>query len=86
MRNTHCNGLDKFSFENTFYGDLDLDLGVSVDDILLLRKYLLNDKDFSLLREENADVNDDKKIDVRDLLVLRQYMAWIINKLPHKKV
>ncbi len=76
--------IDLYSFENTFYGDLDLDLGVNVDDIALLRRYLINEKNFILAREENADVNDDKSIDVKDLLILRQYVAWIINKLPHK--
>lgn len=75
---------DRYYFENTFYGDLDLDLGVNVDDIALLRRYLINEKNFVLLREENADVNDDKEIDVIDLLILRKYVAWIINKLPYK--
>ena len=75
---------EKYSFQNTFYGDLDLDLGVGVDDVLLLRRYLVNEKNFALSRKENADVNDDKVIDVRDLLILRQYIAWEINKLPHK--
>lgn len=77
--------VDKYSFENTFYGDLDLDLGINIDDVLLLRRYLVKEKNFALTRKENADVNDDNKIDIKDLLILRKYIAWLINKLPYKQ-
>jgi len=76
--------VEKYPLENTFYGDVDLDMGVTLDDILYLRKYLLKVKNYSLKREENADVNEDKVVDIIDLLILRQYMAWVIDELPHK--
>lgn len=68
------------------YGDVDGNGKISIRDLALLRRYILqwNLSDFVFI-EEAADVNGDKKIDLKDLTVLRRHLlGWIgYESLPY---
>ncbi|MGN0620359.1 MAG: glycosyl hydrolase family 8 [Porcipelethomonas sp.] len=55
-------------------GDIDLDSKVSVSDAVLLSETLLGIKKVSEKQLERADMNEDKTINVFDLILLRRYI------------
>ena len=73
---------DDYWIENPVYGDLNMTFDIDSDDIRRLRKYLVKSDIF--IKEQNADVNCDMQVDVKDYLILRKYFTKEINKLPHK--
>lgn len=73
---------DIYISENVVYGDLNQDLRISPYDLLLFKKYLLNEK--VDIKEENADLNEDGAVDLKDYLILKKYGADLITDLPYK--
>lgn len=53
-------------------GDLNGDSSVTVADAVLLEKFLLNDSEVSEIVSANADLNDDGRTDVFDMVVMRK--------------
>jgi len=56
-------------------GDLNFDNLLTVADLVALQKYLLNNNDFNKSLFYYADMNDDEKVNVFDLILLRQAVA-----------
>lgn len=65
-------------------GDVTGDLEVSIQDVLLFRKYLADSVDDGGLIIANADVTYDDKTDVRDILKIRKYLADIVVSLSKR--
>ena len=61
-------------FEVVIYGDIAGDSGISVVDLLYLKKYLLGDMSLKEPNKKAADVNKDGKVDVVDLLLLKKHI------------
>lgn len=74
---------DIYLDKNIVYGDLNRDLRVSSYDLLLFKKYLLNEN--VDIKEENADLNGDLEIDMKDYLIFKKYTAQLITELPYKE-
>lgn len=74
---------DIYINEYIVYGDLNRDLRVSSYDLLLFKKYLLNEN--VDIKEENADLNGDLEIDMKDYLIFKKYTAQLITELPYKE-
>ncbi len=60
--------------EASLYGDTDGDGAVAAADISLMRKYLIGLNQLDLL-VENSDTHFDGKIDIKDLVGLKKYIA-----------
>ena len=61
-----------YTFEK---GDADGDHEISASDTSLLRRYLLNTCELKAYQQKSADANNDKTIDVRDIVALKQILA-----------
>lgn len=64
----------KKKFEVVIYGDIAADSGISVVDLLYLKKYLLGDIKLNEPNKKASDINKDGKIDVVDLLLLKKHI------------
>lgn len=64
-----------FSWNRTYGGDVDGDYEVTVNDALLMRKYLAKIVDMDALYASRADVNGDGYIDAIDQLRIRKMLA-----------
>lgn len=60
-------------------GDTNNDADVTVADVVVLQKYVLNSDEKTLFSEVNADLNSDSKVDVFDLIALRKQLLKTIN-------
>lgn len=61
----------------TVCGDLDGDESVTVEDLIIMRKYvagIIGDSDFNY---EAADMDGDKTVDTNDLILLRRKIAGL---------
>ena len=70
---------DYFSINKKLRGDLDIDADIDATDCLLLREFLCN-KNYDLY-EPNADANRDGKINAKDALTIRKYLAKVIDEI-----
>lgn len=61
-------------------GDIDGDFETNAKDIALLKKVLLNTIRMKLYQLNNADVNKDGQVDIRDLIRLKK--ALVDNTVP----
>lgn len=59
-------------------GDLNGDGKVTIKDLGLLRKYLVNTVEFSEQQMKAADLNGDGKITIKDLGVMRKYLVGLV--------
>lgn len=64
------------------WGDVNNDEGVSVADVLLLRKYLADVVTEDDINAAAADVNGDGELTTADVLNIRKYLADIITVFP----
>lgn len=74
---------DIFSIENVALGDIDQNLEIDLKDVKKFSEFL--SKEFIDIKEDNADLNGDREIDVKDYLILRKYIAKLITELPYKE-
>ena len=66
------------------YGDVNADEKIDLNDILVLKKYILGIQTDNI-NLKYADVNDDGQADLKDLLSLKKYLAqWDIELGPGK--
>lgn len=63
-----CAALPMLSSSAALTGDVNLDGKVSVEDVVLLQKYLMNKATISKDAFNNADMNGDKKVNIYDLI------------------
>ncbi len=63
-----CAALPMLSGSAALAGDVNLDGKVSVEDVVLLQKYLINKQSISQEAFQNADLNGDGKVNIYDLL------------------
>ena len=61
-------------------GDINNDNVIDVEDLLLLKKHILQINPLKGTLLKNADINGDNKVDVEDLLLLKKYCLKIIDK------
>lgn len=59
-------------FDNKSLGDINGDGEISIADIVLLQRYLLNSAEFSALQFAKADFNRDSVVDVFDMVEMRK--------------
>ncbi len=67
--------------ENTLYGDVNLDNTVSVSDLVLLARYVAQDKDistFTAQQTKNADCNSDGALGADDVSFISLYLAGMM--------
>ncbi len=69
----------------TKYGDVTLDNEVDIVDVVALNKFLLGVSDLNEQKRANADVQNDRKLDGNDALVLLKYVLGIIKEVPQSK-
>lgn len=62
------------------YGDINEDKTINENDYLLMRKMLLNRKNYGYKRE--ADLNGDGRFNILDYLILKRFLAGNIKTLP----
>lgn len=65
-------------------GDLDNDQNINLQDIILMKAYLCNKTTLSNLAVSNADIDGNSVVDVKDLLILRDFILGIRLELPKK--
>ncbi len=63
-----CAALPMLSSSAALTGDVNLDGKVSVEDVVLLQKYLMKKATISKEAFNNADMNSDKKVNIYDLI------------------
>ena len=63
-----CAALPMLSSSAALTGDVNLDGKVSVEDVVLLQKYLMKKATISKDAFNNADMNGDKKVNIYDLI------------------
>lgn len=56
-------------------GDIDNDGKVEIADIVLLKKYLVNESDFTEKQQSAADLNKDGKINIFDFIILKNILV-----------
>lgn len=61
------------------YGDVNNDQKINGSDVLLLRKYIVNNE--NVINKYAADVNNDTDINAKDVLQIRKFLADIIKTL-----
>lgn len=59
-------------YEVVIYGDVAGDSGISVVDLLYLKKYIIGDMNLGNANKKAADISKDGKVDVVDLLLLKK--------------
>lgn len=62
------------TFQIIIYGDLDGDGNVNAKDLLLMRKYLLKEKNLTGVYFESARLNRNNTISAKDLLIMRKHL------------
>ena len=55
------------------YGDNDLDGEITLDDLIAIRKSIINKADYSI----GCDANADSEIDIRDLVAVKKLLSNI---------
>ena len=68
--------------DNVSYGDIDCNGVCSLNDLLVLNKYLQGQVDLANLN--NADVNDNGIISNADYSILLDYMLGAVTVLPYR--
>lgn len=61
--------------DNLITGDLNGDSSVTIADAVILEKFLLNDSEVSEIVSANADLNDDGRTDVFDMVIMRKMIT-----------
>ncbi|MBQ7014468.1 MAG: RICIN domain-containing protein [Oscillospiraceae bacterium] len=64
------------------YGDVNLDNGVSIVDVVMLNKSILGSETLNAQQKLNADVNRDLNCDANDSLVILKHLVDLIETLP----
>lgn len=62
------------TYQIVIYGDVDGDGSINAKDLLIIRKYLLNEKSISGVYLEAAKLNRGTNVSAKDLLILRKYL------------
>lgn len=62
------------TYQIVIYGDVDGDGSINAKDLLIIRKYLLNEKSISGVYLEAAKLNRGTTVSAKDLLILRKYL------------
>lgn len=65
----------------SLYGDVNEDQSIDSIDLVVLKRYLLSQGEYSI-NEYKADVNCDGFVDAIDFALLKQYLLGIIDALP----
>lgn len=73
---------DRMINSRVIYGDLDKNIDINQNDVLLYQQYLSKQNDS--INKLNADVNCDGNVDLKDVLIVKKYLADIYNSLPQK--
>ena len=69
--------LDLSDFDNYRLGDVNIDKLVNINDLINMRKYLVNLVSFNELAIKLADVNIDGKVNINDVIKMRKYLAGL---------
>ncbi len=68
--------------EETLYGDVNTDNGVSIVDVIMLNKHVMGSQDLTDTQKRNADCNSDGKADANDSLIILKHLVDLIPTLP----
>jgi len=61
-------------------GDINFDGNIDIEDLLLLKKYILKIDELTVNALIAADMNDDGEVDVEDLLILKKIILELIDQ------
>ena len=70
-------------YQKAVLGDIDINVKVNLTDVKKFGEFL--SKEVADIEEINADLNCDGKVDIKDYLILRKYVAELITELPYKE-
>ena len=64
------------------YGNVNLDSGVDIMDVILINRYLLGSLDLTATQKLNADVDRNGKLDTTDSLNILKFVVELVPSLP----
>jgi len=67
---------DAIEWDNVLYGDIDCNTDISIADVIIISKYIINENMYPLKNataKENADCSYDNVVDSKDVLKLTEY-------------